>query len=176
MSVGASRLFHADAERPVFVQPMECFHHQPAVAILVRMFTALLVSTALTSAISPAPATSTSVETRVTKVLDRTLSGQPILMPTGPVRVTISEMTLPVGARLPPHRHPFARHVHVLAGRLAVKDLSTGGVVELGPSDWAVDVVDVWHEGTVLGDEPVRLLLIEQAPPGAATTIRQDPP
>jgi quercetin dioxygenase-like cupin family protein len=138
------------------------------------MFTAILASATLASAVATAPAA--GVQTRVIRILDQTLTAQPIELPVGPVRVTVSEMSLPVGARLPRHRHPFARYVHVLAGRLAVKDLTTGVVVELGPKDWAVDIVEAWHEGQALGEEPVRLLLIEQAPAGAATTVLGDMP
>lgn len=133
------------------------------------MFIALLASAALTAAAA-------DVQTRAIRVLDQTLTAQPIELPSGPVRVTISEMSIPAGARLPRHRHPFARYVHVLAGRLAVRDLTTGVVVELGPKDWAVDIVETWHEGQALGDEPVRLLLIEQAPAGAVTTLREEAP
>jgi quercetin dioxygenase-like cupin family protein len=136
------------------------------------MFTAILTAAALASAAPTVPAS--EVQTRVIRTLDRTLTGQHIELPSGPVRVTISEMSLPVGARLPRHRHPFARYVHVLAGRLAVTDLTTGAVVELGPRDWAIDIVEAWHEGQALGDEPVRLLLIEQAPAGAVTTVVGD--
>jgi quercetin dioxygenase-like cupin family protein len=138
------------------------------------MLTAILTAAALASAAATAPAA--EVQTRVIRILDRTLTAQPIELPAGPVRVTISEMRLLPGARLPRHRHPFARYVHVLAGRLAVTDLATGAVVELGPRDWAVDVIEAWHEGQALGEEPVRLLLIEQAPAGAATTLLGNAP
>lgn len=139
------------------------------------MHIAILAYAALAASTAVAPI-GTDIQTRVVRTLDRTITAQPIELPAGPVRVTVSEMNIPAGGRLPQHRHPYARYVHVLAGRLAVKDLATGVIVELGPDDWAVDVVETLHEGQALGADPVRLLLIEQAPAGATTTVLDESP
>jgi quercetin dioxygenase-like cupin family protein len=104
-------------------------------------------------------------------ILEQTLSGQPIRAPGGDLRVTINQSLLPVGGKLPAHKHPYPRLVQVLSGRLKVTNLDTGQVSEAKAGDWMVDAVEQWHEAEVLGDEPVRLLGIDQAPPGAATTI-----
>lgn len=122
-----------------------------------------------------APAVNAHVETHVVQTLEHTITGQAIGLPQAPVRVTISEMIIPAGGRLPPHRHPYARYVHVLAGRIAVKDLTTGLVVELGPNDWAVDVVETLHEGQAVGADPVRLQVIEQAPVGDGAERLDEP-
>jgi quercetin dioxygenase-like cupin family protein len=139
------------------------------------MFIVILASAALAAQVAAAPP-QTAARTRVVRTLDRTIAAQPIELPGGPVRVTVSEVDIPAGGRLPPHRHPYARYVHVLAGRLAVRDLATGAVAELAAGDWAVDVVETLHEGQALGAAPVRLLLIEQAPAGAPTTRIEDDP
>jgi quercetin dioxygenase-like cupin family protein len=110
-----------------------------------------------------------------TVVLDATLAGQPIRAPAGDLRVTITQTVLPAGGELAAHKHPFPRVVNVLAGRLRVTNLDTGHVRELGAGDWVVDAVDQWHEAQVVGDAPVRLLTIDQAPPGAAVTIPRRP-
>lgn len=103
--------------------------------------------------------------------LDATLSGQPIVAPAGTLRVSVTETTIPAGGRRAAHKHPYPRVVQVLAGRLKVTNLDTGQVSEPKPGDWLVDAVDQWHEAAVVGDEPVRLLTIDQAPPGAQVTI-----
>lgn len=108
-------------------------------------------------------------------VVDRTLSGQPIRPAAGVVRYTITQGVIPVGGGVAPHKHPYPRLVNVLAGRLRVTNLDTGDVRELKPGDWLVDAVEQWHETAVVGTEPVRLLTIDQAPPGVAVTIPKTP-
>jgi quercetin dioxygenase-like cupin family protein len=107
--------------------------------------------------------------------IDATLSGQPIRAAPGDLRVTITQSVIPVGGRLPAHKHPYPRLVNVLAGRLKITNLDTGQVRDAVAGDWMVDAVDQWHEAVVVGDEPVRLMAIDQAPPGAAVTILRNP-
>lgn len=107
--------------------------------------------------------------------LEATLSGQPIRAAGGPLRVTVTQTVIPAGGRLPVHKHPYPRVVNLLAGRLKITNLDTGQVREAAAGDWMVDAVDQWHEAEVVGDEPARLLTIDQAPPGAAVTIPRDP-
>ncbi|WP_309087477.1 cupin domain-containing protein [Phenylobacterium sp.] len=121
--------------------------------------------TAAPAAAQPAPVT------RPMAAIDATLTGQPITAPTGRLRVTVSETTLAPGGKLAAHKHPYPRVVQILSGRLRVTNLDTGTVSEPKPGDWMVDAVDQWHEAIVLGDEPVRILTIDQAPPGATVTI-----
>lgn len=107
--------------------------------------------------------------------IDATLSGQQILAAKGPLRVTITQTVIPAGGSLPPHKHPYPRVVNLLAGRLKIINLDTGQVREAVAGDWMVDAVDQWHDAQVLGDEPARLMTIDQAPPGAAVTILKNP-
>lgn len=107
--------------------------------------------------------------------IDATLSGQPIRAASGELRVTISQSVIPVGARLPVHKHPYPRLVNVLAGRLKITNLDTGQVRDAVAGDWMVDAVDQWHDAVVVGDEPVRLMAIDHAPPGATVTIPRAP-
>lgn len=108
-------------------------------------------------------------------VVEQTLSGQPIRAPGGDLRITVGQTVIAAGAGLPPHKHPYPRLVQVLAGRLKVMNLDTGQVRELAAGEWVVDAVDQWHSAEALGGEPVRLLTIDQAPPGAAVTILRRP-
>jgi quercetin dioxygenase-like cupin family protein len=133
---------------------------------------ALLIAAAAAPAAAQAPA---APSTRTLATVDATLSGQPIDPPAGPLRVTVGETTLPAGGRLAPHKHPYPRVVNVLSGRLKVTNLDTGQVREVKAGDWMVDAVEQWHEASVVGDEAVRILTIDQAPPGAAVTIPRAP-
>ena len=122
------------------------------------------------SAQSPAGPVTTTL-----KALDATSAGQPIVMPAGPLRVTLSETTIPAHGALPPHKHPYPRYVFVTGGRLRVTNLVTGEVIEMKQGDTAIDPIDQWHEAQALGDTPVHLITIDQAPPGAATSVRREP-
>ena len=122
---------------------------------------------------TPALAQPTPMAPPVT--IDTTLSGQPIRAPAGALRVTVSRIELPVGGRLPAHKHPYARVAHVEQGRLSVRNLDTGETREVTAGDWVVDAIDQWHEAAVVGNEPVRLTTIDQAPPGAAVTVPRNP-
>lgn len=130
---------------------------------------------ALAAALVAAPALAQPTPLGTPVTIDATLSGQPVRAPSGDLRVTISRIELPVGGKLPPHKHPYARLAHVEQGRLSVRNLDTGEVREVKAGDWVVDAIDQWHEAAVVGSEPVRLMTIDQAPPGAAVTVPRNP-
>lgn len=139
---------------------------RPLLAVALALLSTGL-STASSAQVPPAPGSPVTI--------DATLSDQPIRAAAGDLRVTVTQTVLPVGGRLPPHKHPYARVVNILAGRIRVTNLDTGQVREAQAGDWMVDAVDQWHEAVVLGDEPVKLLTIDQAPPGAAVTVPRTP-
>jgi quercetin dioxygenase-like cupin family protein len=124
---------------------------------------------------TPAAAQPAAPVSRTLATIDASISGQPIVAAPGKLQVTVSEATIPPGARLPPHKHPYVRIGHVVAGRLKVTNHVTGAVVELKAGDWIVDPIDQWHEGEAVGSEPVRLLIIDQGPPGAQLTVPRNP-
>lgn len=103
--------------------------------------------------------------------LEATLSGQPLTGTAGPIRVGVTETTVPVGGAIPPHKHMHPRLVGVLAGRLKITNLDTGAVTEAKPGDWMVDPIDQWHEAQNVGQEPVRLLVIDETTPGATLMV-----
>jgi quercetin dioxygenase-like cupin family protein len=137
------------------------------------MKTSLALALALAAA--PAAAQAPAPVSKELSAQDRTMSGQPIVLPQGPVRVTFTETVVPPGGRLAPHKHPYPRYALVTSGRLKVTNLVTGTVTEVKAGELAIDAVDQWHEAEVVGAEPVRLLVIDQAPPGVANTVRRDP-
>jgi quercetin dioxygenase-like cupin family protein len=104
-----------------------------------------------------------------------TNSGQPIVLPQGPVQVSVSQVTIPAGARLPVHKHPYPRYAYVQAGRLKVTNIDTGGEALFGPGGFIVEALGQWHTGEALGDEDVRLLVIDQVAPGQVNMVRREP-
>jgi len=137
---------------------------------MIRAFLATaLLAIASAAVAQPAPVTTPL------KTLDATSAGQPVVMPSGPLRVTVSETTIPAHGALPAHKHPYPRYVYVLAGRVRVTNLVSGQAFELKAGDMTIDPVDQWHTAEALGDQPASLIAIDSAPPGAAVTIRREP-
>lgn len=100
-----------------------------------------------------------------------TATGQPILLPQGKAEVRVFMYEIAVGARLAVHKHPFHRYAYVLAGRLRVSDQDNVRAFDYAAGDFLIEMVDTWHYGEVIGDEPVRLLVIDQVEPGEQNTI-----
>lgn len=135
----------------------------------------LFIPAALAFAALVATAVAQPVTIGAPVTLDATSSDQPIRAPSGDLRVTITQTELPVGGKLAAHRHPYPRVVQVLSGRLEIRNLDTGQTHEAKAGDWMVDAVEQWHEAVVIGDQPVRLMTIDQAPPGRPVTIPRNP-
>jgi quercetin dioxygenase-like cupin family protein len=100
----------------------------------------------------------------VTKILeaDRTISGDPIVLPTGPANVVVSKYVIAPGAALPVHRHSFQRFAYILSGTLEVRNADTGATRKFNEGDFVVEGVGYWHNGSNIGAEPVVLLVIDQ--------------
>ncbi len=99
-----------------------------------------------------------------------TIADQPISLPQGPVEVTASVFTIEPGASLPIHRHAFPRYGYVLAGELTVSNSESGRSMTFREGDFIIESVAQWHRGSNTGALPLKLLVIDQAPPGAQTT------
>ena len=107
--------------------------------------------------------------------LDATQSGQPILLPQGPVQVTVTETSVPAGGAITPHRHPFPRYAYILEGALKVTNLDTGTVTMLKAGDFAAEALNQWHRAEPLDGMGARLLVIDQTPPGQGNMVRKAP-
>ncbi len=107
---------------------------------------------------------------------EMTSSGQPIRPPFGRIQVTATIAEIGPDATTPVHKHPFPRFGYVLAGRLQVTNLETGKVVIYETGQFAVDPVGQWHQGHALDGKGVRLLVIDQTPPGQSNMVDRDPP
>lgn len=103
-----------------------------------------------------------------------TADGRPIRLPQGDVRVALSEYVIAPGAKLAVHKHPHTRLAYVLEGTLDVTDVDAGKTWSYKPGDLIVEVVDRWHFGVNTGATPVRLLVVDEAPDGAAVTVLRE--
>lgn len=117
---------------------------------------------------TPPPPTSTILNRAST-----TITGQPLTAPAAPFEVVISRTELPLGGLLPMHRHPWPRYAIVEQGRLRVRYEEAGLERVFGPGEAVIEAIGQWHEGAVVGTEPVRLIVIDHVPPGATNMERR---
>jgi quercetin dioxygenase-like cupin family protein len=112
----------------------------------------------------------------VTKIAQSstTASGQPIRLPQGEVVIAMSEYVIAPGARLPVHKHPHTRLAYVDQGTLQVTLPDTGKTFTYKRGDMIVEVVDQWHSAANLGTDAVRLIVIDETPPGSTSTVMQE--
>jgi quercetin dioxygenase-like cupin family protein len=98
--------------------------------------------------------------------------GQAITVPSGHLELVVSTYEIAPGARLPQHKHPFERYAYVIQGDLMVEQVGASSRV-YHAGQFVAESVNRWHFGQAIGEVPVKLLVIDQLPPGrAATTLR----
>jgi quercetin dioxygenase-like cupin family protein len=100
-----------------------------------------------------------------------TATGQPITLPQQNAQVLVSIYDIPPGAALPVHKHPFPRYAYVLAGALQVTSAETGKSQTYTAGNFIVEMIDQWHQGSNIGSEPVKLLVIDQVEEGSQNTL-----
>ena len=110
-------------------------------------------------ALDPAPQPVIVTPLASTKV---TAAGQPIVLPAKDARVIVSEFQIAPGATLPVHKHPYQRYAYVQAGNLRVTNLESGQSTDYKPGDFIVEMIGLWHQGSNIGTDTVRLLVIDQ--------------
>ncbi len=133
---------------------------------------AMLAATALFAGAAAAQPVSTPI-TRT----ETTVTGQQLRPPPSPFALTVTRVDLPAGGTIPTHKHPWPRYVYVEAGAIRVTNHDAGTVNDFTAGQVIVEAVDQWHEGRVIGDAPARLIVFDQAPPGAVNSVpRTQPP
>lgn len=100
-----------------------------------------------------------------------TSTGQPITLPQKNVEAATSIFEIAPGAKLPVHKHPFARYAYVLGGTLQVTNVDTGQSDTFNTGDFIVEMIDQWHTGANIGADPVKLLVIDQIEKGTPVTV-----
>lgn len=102
-----------------------------------------------------------------------TWSGQPYSVPSGELQVTAQTVEIPVGGALGVHKHPWPRFAYVQQGTLRVINDDAHLTREFKAGEFVVEAIGQWHHAEVVGDQPVRLLVIDQAPAGKVNMVRQ---
>ena len=100
-----------------------------------------------------------------------TVTAQPLGMPPAPWEAVMSVTELSPGGVLPMHKHPWPRYVVIERGRLSVTYEAAGLTREFGPGEAVVEAIDQWHEGRVVGLDPVRLIVFDQVPRGSTNVV-----
>ena len=100
-----------------------------------------------------------------------TAAGQPLVLPQGPVELTVSTYDIAPGAQLGVHRHPYPRYAYVTAGTLTVINAESGAETVYTAGNVIVEMVGIWHYGANRGSDPVHLIVIDQDPPGQPSTV-----
>jgi quercetin dioxygenase-like cupin family protein len=102
----------------------------------------------------------------------QTMTGQQIEVPANP-QVIATLVEIPPGAKLPEHKHPYARYGYVLEGTLTGTETETGKVYTYSQGQFIVEMRDQWHSAVNNGNVPVRVLVIDQVPVGTTTNTVQ---
>ena len=115
-------------------------------------------------AAAPAPQTAPIVDT------DKTMAGQPLVVPAGPVRVVATRIVLPAGATIGTHMHIWARYVYVESGEVELILTGAGTTRTFRAGEMIVEPIGKWHSGRIVSDTV--LVATEQILPGRCNTIR----
>ena len=73
-------------------------------------------------------------------------------------QVTILRITIPVGEKLPMHKHPIVNVGYLTKGELTVRS-EKGDELVLKPGDPIVELVNEWHYGESTGSEDAEIVV-----------------
>jgi quercetin dioxygenase-like cupin family protein len=110
-------------------------------------------------------------QTRTIVETDKTVAGQPIVAPDGPLKVVATRTVLAAGAEIPTHLHLWARYVYVETGEVKLTLTGSGETRTFRAGEMIVEPIGKWHSGVVTRG-PAALVAVEQVPPGRCNTIR----
>ena len=130
------------------------------------MNTTLIALAALLAAAAPAPPPAPTIVVDT----DSTMAGQPLAVPSGPLRVVATRTALPADAEIPAHMHLWARYVYVESGEVRLTLVGTGVTRTYKKGEMIVEPIGKWHRGSVVRDAV--LVAVEQVPPGRCNTVR----
>jgi quercetin dioxygenase-like cupin family protein len=100
-----------------------------------------------------------------------TAAGQTLRFPQGESQLTALIAELAPGGQVGRHVHPVPLFAYILEGTLTV-EVEGHGTRTFRAGDGFVDVVNLWHNGRNLGDQPVRFLVVIAGQKGTPTLIR----
>lgn len=101
---------------------------------------------------------------------EKTIAGQPLVLPSGTVRAVATRTALPAGAEIGTHMHLWARYVYVQSGEVRLTLTGSGETRTFRAGEMIVEPIGKWHSGKVLADTV--LIAVEQVPTGRCNTVR----
>ncbi len=99
-----------------------------------------------------------------------TWDGQPIVYPEGQGEVTAFIIELAANGETGWHEHPVPSFAYILQGELEVTRRD-GSVKRLKPGEALAEVVNTFHNGRALNDQPVKLVVFYTGAVGKKLTI-----
>jgi len=100
-----------------------------------------------------------------------TSSRQAIVFPHRDAQVVVSIYDIMPGATLQAHNHPYPRYGYVLSGTLGVNNMETGQTDTYKPGNFILESVGQWHTASSVGEEPLKLLVIDIVEKGQSNTV-----
>ncbi len=128
---------------------------------MTMMFAAVLL---LAADPAPPPQTTPIIDT------DKTMAGQPLVVPAAPLKVVATRIVLRAGSAIPAHMHFWARYVYVQSGEVQLVLAATGERRTFRTGEMIVEPIGKWHSGKIIAD--TILVSVEQVPPGRCNTVR----
>lgn len=92
---------------------------------------------------------------------------------TGTPEVTVLKITLPPGAALPAHQHPFMNAGMLLSGELTVY-AESGEIKHLKAGEALIELVNAWHYGANEGDVPAEILVVYAGIAGQPVSVKKE--
>jgi quercetin dioxygenase-like cupin family protein len=113
------------------------------------------------------------VGVKLTPILETTttFSGQPIRFPQGDNQLAAVIAEVAPGGQVGKHMHPVPLFVYILEGTLTI-EMEGHGTHAFSAGQGLAEVVNTWHNGRNLGDEPVRFLIVFAGQKGTPNLIR----
>lgn len=101
-----------------------------------------------------------SITTEVLIKSDTSWNGHPLpSYSLGDPEISVVRVTIPAGAALPMHIHPYATAGVLLQGRLEVRT-PQGKTLEVNPGDGVIELVNQPHGGVSIGTEDAVILVV----------------
>ena len=92
--------------------------------------------------------------------------------PAGQPEITILDITIPPGAKLPVHQHPVINAGVLIKGVLTVVTRE-GKTLQLRAGDPIVEVVGTWHYGINEGTTPAEIIVFYAGKTGSPLSIKE---
>jgi quercetin dioxygenase-like cupin family protein len=91
--------------------------------------------------------------------------------PEGQPEVTILRITIPVGAKLPLHQHPYINAGVLIKGELTALTKKGEKLIMIA-GEPIVEVVNKWHFGTNSGNVPAEIIVFYAGIKGEPITVK----